>query len=96
MFRLTADVLARPSVDLDNLAKPILDTLFTVDNVSPDVPTGAVRREGTWVIELRLEKLAVNSLNERGADIIVSARVQWVYDSKPNLIQNSSGPGGTP
>ena len=34
IFRMTQEDLARPAVDLDNFAKPVLDTLFTSQNVS--------------------------------------------------------------
>ena len=36
IFRMTPEDLARPAVDLDNFVKPVLDTLFTSQNVSPD------------------------------------------------------------
>jgi hypothetical protein len=34
IFRMTPEDLARPACDLDNFAKPVLDTLFTSQNVS--------------------------------------------------------------
>jgi len=34
IFRMTPEDLARPAFDLDNFAKPVLDTLFTSQNVS--------------------------------------------------------------
>ena len=34
IFRMTQEDLARPAFDLDNFAKPILDTLFTSQNVT--------------------------------------------------------------
>ena len=34
VFRMTPEDLARPAFDLDNFAKPVLDTLFTSQNVS--------------------------------------------------------------
>ena len=34
VFRMTREDLARPAFDLDNFAKPILDTLFTSQNVT--------------------------------------------------------------
>ncbi len=56
-FRMTPLDLARPAVDLDNFAKPVLDTLFTSQNVRrltgvllPDV-------NDTRVFRLVLEKV---------------------------------------
>ena len=34
IFRMTPEDLASPAFDLDNFAKPVLDTLFTSQNVS--------------------------------------------------------------
>src|SRR5688500_4002718 len=34
IFRMTKEDLARPAFDLDNFAKPILDTLFSSQNVT--------------------------------------------------------------
>ena len=63
IFRMTPQDLARPAVDLDNLAKPILDTLFTSQNVSKSRLTGVLLREvnDTWVFRLRLEKVEVET-----------------------------------
>jgi hypothetical protein len=73
VFRMTQAELLRPAVDLDNLAKPILDTVFTSDNVRPGMPSGVLfRLNDTWVFQLRAEKVQVDSPEERGADITVT------------------------
>ena len=70
-FRMTREDLARPAVDLDNFAKPVLDTLFTSQNVSR--LTGVLLPEvnDTWVFRLLLEKIEVKTPEEQGADITV-------------------------
>jgi hypothetical protein len=73
VFRMTAEELTRPAVDLDNLAQPVLNTIFTSDNVSPKKPTGVLLSvNDTWVFRLYLEKVQVDSRGERGADITVT------------------------
>jgi hypothetical protein len=64
--------LARPAVDLDNFVKPVLDTLFTSQNVRrltgvllPDV-------NDTRVFRLLIEKGEVDSPEDQGADITIS------------------------
>jgi hypothetical protein len=42
IFRMTPKDLTRPAVDLDNFAKPVLDTLFTSQNVSKSRLTGVL------------------------------------------------------
>ena len=72
IFRMTPKDLARPAVDLDNFAKPVLDTLFTSQNVSR--LTGVLLPEvnDTWVFRLLLEKVEVKTPEEQGADITVT------------------------
>jgi hypothetical protein len=71
-FRMTPADLARPAVDLDNLAKPVLDTLFTSQNVLG--LSGVLLRDvnDTWVFRLILEKVGVKTPEEQGADITVT------------------------
>jgi hypothetical protein len=71
IFRMTREDLARPAFDLDNFAKPVLDTLFTSQNVSrlTDVLLPGVN--DTWVFRLRLEKIEVKTPEDQGADITV-------------------------
>ena len=73
-FRMTPEDLARPAVDLDNFAKPVLDTLFTSQNVSPRL-TGVLFPEvnDTWVFRLVLEKVGVETPQDQGADITVTS-----------------------
>ncbi len=81
IFRMTPEDLARPAVDLDNFVKPVLDTLFTSQNVRrltgvllPDV-------NDTWVFRLLIEKDEVNSPENQGADITIS----WDPATTPDL-----------
>lgn len=84
VFRMTADELTRPAVDLDNLAKPVLDTVFTSENVSPRKPTGVLLSvNDTWVFRLNLEKVQVDSRGERGADITVTSYAPELGPSLP-------------
>jgi hypothetical protein len=56
--------------DLDNLLKPVLDTLFTSDNVVG--PTGTlIQRNDTWITEVRARKTEALGPNGEGADITV-------------------------
>ena len=72
VFRMTAPELTKRTVDLDNLAKPVLDTVFTSANVSSKLPTGCLLSvNDTWVFDLHLRKVQVDSPEERGADISV-------------------------
>ena len=72
IFRMTPEDLARPACDLDNFAKPVLDTLFTSQNVSR--LTGVLLPEvnDTWVFRLLLEKVEVKTPQEQGADLTVT------------------------
>lgn len=72
VFRMTPEDLARPAFDLDNFAKPVLDTLFTSQNVSR--LTGVLLPEvnDTWVFRLLLEKVEVKTPQEQGADLTVT------------------------
>jgi hypothetical protein len=81
IFRMTPKDLARPALDLDNFAKPVLDTLFTSQNISR--LTGVLLPEvnDTWVFRLLLEKVAVETAHEQGADITVS----WHPSVTPDL-----------
>ena len=83
IFRMTPADLARPAFDLDNFAKPVLDTLFTSQNVSKGRLTGVLLREvnDTWVFRLRLEKVEVKTPQEQGADITVT----WHPPGTPDL-----------
>ena len=71
IFRMTPEDMARPAVDLDNLVKPVLDTLFTSQNVSG--LTGVLLPEvnDTWVFRLVLEKVKVETPQKQGADITI-------------------------
>jgi hypothetical protein len=75
IFRLTPEDLARPAFDLDNFAKPVLDTLFTSQNVSKSRLTGVLLPEvnDTWVFRLVLEKVRVETPEDQGADITVTS-----------------------
>ena len=81
IFRMTPEDLARPAFDLDNFAKPVLDTLFTSQNVSR--LTGVLLPEvnDTWVFRLLLEKVEVKTPQEQGADITVT----WHPSVTPDL-----------
>ena len=62
---------ARPAFDLDNFAKPVLDTLFTSQNVSR--LTGVLLPvNDTWVFRLLLEKVEVRTPQEQGVDLTVT------------------------
>ncbi len=80
-FWMTLLDLARPAVDLDNFVKPVLDTLFTSQNVRrltgvllPDV-------NDTQVFRLLIEKDEVDSPEDQGADITIS----WDPATTPGL-----------
>lgn len=81
VFRMTPEDLARPAFDLDNFAKPVLDTLFTSQNVSR--LTGVLLPEvnDTWVFRLLLEKIEVKTPQEQGADLTVT----WHPSVTPDL-----------
>ena len=80
-FWMTPLDLARPAVDLDNLVKPVLDTLFTSGNVRgltgvllPDV-------NDTRVFRLLIEKDEVDRPEDQGAKITIS----WDPSTTPDL-----------
>ena len=72
-FRMTREDLARPAFDLDNFVKPVLDTLFTSQNVSPRVTGVLLPVNDTWVFRLVLEKVGVETPQDQGADITVTS-----------------------
>lgn len=72
IFRMTPEDLARRAVDLDNLAKPVLDTLFTSQGVSRLTGVLLPGVNDTWVFRLLLEKVGVKTAREQGADITVT------------------------
>jgi len=70
VFRLPVEEATGSGVDLDNLAEPVLDTVFTSGRAQP--PTGAVFPvNDTWVFRLDLEKLEVASTDEAGLDLTI-------------------------
>ena len=81
-FRMTPEDLARPACDLDNFAKPVIDTLFTSQNVKR-LPTGVLLPEvnDTWVFRLLLEKVQVKTPEEQGVDLTVA----WHPPGTPDL-----------
>jgi hypothetical protein len=81
IFRMTPEDLNRPACDLDNFAKPVLDTLFTSQNVTPSLPGVLLPVNDTWVFRLRLEKVKVPTPQEQGADITVT----WHPPGTPDL-----------
>ena len=72
VFRMTPEDLARRACDLDNFAKPVLDTLFTSQNVSPEVTGVLLPVNDTWVFRLVLKKIGVKTPEKQGADIKVT------------------------
>jgi len=89
-FRMTPEDLARPAFDLDNFAKPVLDTLFTSQNVSKSRLTGVLLPEvnDTWVFRLVLEKIGVETPQDQGADITVTSHPPGT----PDLSTTSAAP----
>jgi hypothetical protein len=81
IFRMTPEDLARPACDLDNFAKPVIDTLFTSQNVSRLTGVLLPKVNDTWVFRLLLEKVGVKTPEEQGADIMVS----WHPSVTPDL-----------
>ena len=88
IFRMTPEDLDRPAFDLDNFAKPVLDTLFTSQNVSPGLTGVLLPVNDTWVFRLRLEKVKVTTPQEQGADITVA----WHPPGTPDLSTASVSP----
>ncbi len=78
---MTPEDLARPAFDLDNFAKPVLDTLFTSQNVSRLTGVLLPGVNDTWVFRLHLEKVEVKTPQKQGADITVS----WHPSVTPDL-----------
>ena len=72
---------ARPAFDLDNFAKPVLDTLFTSQNVSRLTGELLPGVNDTCVCRLLLEKVEVKTPQEQGADITVT----WHSSVTPDL-----------
>jgi len=81
IFRMTPEDLARPASDLDNFAKPVLDTLFTSQNVSRLTGVLLPGVNDTWVFRLLLEKVEVKTPQEQGADLTVT----WHPSVTPDL-----------
>jgi len=81
IFRMTPEDLARPACDLDNFAKPVLDTLFTSQNVSRLTGVLLPGVNDSWVFRLVLEKVGVKAPQEQGADLTVS----WHPPGTPDL-----------
>jgi hypothetical protein len=81
IFRMTPEDLARPACDLDNLAKPVLDTLFTSQNVTSLNGVLLPGVNDTWVFRLVLEKVGVKTPRKQGADITVT----WHPSGTPNV-----------
>ena len=79
-FRMTSADLARSACDLDNFAKPVLDTLFTSQNVSPRVTGVLLPVNDTWVFRLLLEKVQVKTPQEQGADLTVTCHTAGTPD----------------
>lgn len=71
ILRMTPKDLAR-ACDLDNFAKPVLDTLFTSQNVTRLNGVLLPGVNDTWVFRLVLEKIGVKTPQEQGADITVT------------------------
>ena len=88
IFRMTPEDLARPAFDLDNFAKPVLDTLFTSQNVSETHRRASPGVNDTWVFRLLLEKVEVKTPQEQGADITVT----WHPPGTPDLSTASASP----
>jgi len=88
IFRMTPEDLARPAFDLDNFAKPVLDTLFTSQNVSRLSGVLLPEVNDTWVFRLLLEKVRVETPQEQGADITIS----WHPSVTPKLSTASASP----
>ncbi len=94
IFRMTREDLVRPAADLDNFVKPVIDTLFTSQNVSG--LTGVLLPEvnDTRVFKLLLEKVEVKTPQEQGADITIT----WLPSVTPDLSMSATactGPTAT-
>jgi Endodeoxyribonuclease RusA len=82
-FRMTPKDLDKPALDLDNLVKPVLDTIFTSQNVSPEVTGVLFPVNDTWVFRLVLEKARVETPQDQGADITVTLHPPGTPDLSP-------------
>jgi hypothetical protein len=96
-FRMTPKDLARPAVDLDNFAKPVLDTLFTSQNVSKERLTSVLLWEvnDTWVFRLVLEKVEVGDPLDQGARITVISHPPGTPDLSAASASPSAESGST-
>src|SRR5213595_1942868 len=65
IFRMTPEDLYRPACDLDNFAKPVIDTLFTSQNVSRLTEVLLLGVNDTQVFRLLLEKVEVKTPQEQ-------------------------------
>jgi hypothetical protein len=70
---MTPEDLDRPAFDLDNFVKPVLDTLFTSQNVSQEVTGVLLPVNDTWVFRLVVEKVRVETPQDQGAVITVTS-----------------------
>ena len=70
---MTPEDLDRPAFDLDNFVTPVLDTLFTSQNVSRLNGVLLPGVNDTWVFRLVLEKVGVETPQDQGADITVTS-----------------------
>ena len=80
VFRMTREDLARSASDLDNFVKPVLDTLFTSQNVSPSVTRVLFPVNDTWVFRLFVEKVGVETPQDQGAYIKVTSHPPGTRD----------------
>ena len=80
-FLMTRADLKRPASDLDNFVKPVLDTVFTSQNVSSEVTGVLFPMNDTWVFRLAVEKVAVEAEQDQGAIITVA----WHPPGTPDL-----------
>lgn len=80
-FLMTPSDLARPAVDLDNLVKPVLDTLFTSQNVRRLTGVLLPAVNDTRVFRLLIEKVEVDSPDDQGANVTIS----WDPSTTPDL-----------
>ena len=78
---MTPEDLARPACDLDNFAKPVIDTLFTSQNVSRLTGVLLPGVNDTWVFRLLLEKVEAKTPQDQGADLTVT----WRPPGTPDL-----------
>ena len=84
IFRMTPEDLARPAFDLDNFAKPVLDTLFTSQHVSGLTGVLLPKVNDTWVFRLLLAKIEVKTPQDQGADITVTSHPPGTPDLGTN------------